>query len=240
MSAPVWRPCRITRITNETPNTRRYILEVPGLPDFNFQPGQFVTLDLPIHDSPPKRRRSYSIASCPNGKNEFELVIVLQKDGAGTEYLFSQATEGTEFTFRGPLGKFTLPAELGTDLLLICTGTGVAPFRSMVHHIHRQGIAHKNIHLVFGTRKREDILYYNEFRELERQMPGFYYHPVLSRGAGEGLAQGYVHGVYEQLCAQKQPAEFYLCGWKDMVNEARTRIEQMGYERSKIHLELYG
>ncbi len=240
MSAPVWHQCRVVRIINETPNTRRYFFEIPGITEFHFRPGQFVTLDLPIHDSPPKRRRSYSIASCPNGKNEFELVIVLQKDGAGTEYLFNKVVAGDEITYRGPLGKFTLPEQVDRDLVLICTGTGIAPFRSMVHHIHRQGIPHKNIHLVFGTRKQEDLLYYSELRAMEGELPGFHYHPVLSRENWEGAAQGYVHPVYEQLCAGKQPAQFYLCGWKDMVNEARTRIEKLGYARNDIHLELYG
>lgn len=59
-------------------------MEVPELASFDFQPGQFVTLDLPIHEKLNKRWRSYSIASWPDGSNVFELVIVLDKDGAGT------------------------------------------------------------------------------------------------------------------------------------------------------------
>jgi hypothetical protein len=51
------------RIENETADTKRFWIEVPELERFDFVPGQFVTLDLPIHEKPNKRWRSYSIAS---------------------------------------------------------------------------------------------------------------------------------------------------------------------------------
>jgi len=72
-----WRTGIITRIEQETENTRRFWVQVPELDRFDFVPGQFVTLDLPIHEKPNKRWRSYSIASWPDGSNIFELVIVL-------------------------------------------------------------------------------------------------------------------------------------------------------------------
>jgi ferredoxin-NADP reductase len=49
-----------------------------------------------------------------------------------------------------------------------------------------------------------------------------------------------VHGVYEQLCKEKPPAHFYLCGWKAMIDEAKKRIIDLGYNKKDIHLELYG
>jgi len=61
-----------------------------------------------------------------------------------------------------------------------------------------------------------------------------------------------VHAVYEELCKRNisatlpdqqaaiPPAHFYLCGWKNMIDEAKKRIVEMGYERKAVHLELYG
>jgi NAD(P)H-flavin reductase len=140
---------------------------------------------------------------------------------------------------RGPVGVFTLPDPLEKDLFLICTGTGIAPFRSMSNAIKLQQKVHKNIHLIFGCRTQADLLYYDEFKQLEKDLDGFHYHPVLSREQWEGKS-GYVHAVYEELCADKQPANFYLCGWKAMVDEARERIVALGYDKKEIHLELYG
>jgi CDP-4-dehydro-6-deoxyglucose reductase len=241
-----WRKGIVTRIEQETYNTRRFWITIPEMDSFEFIPGQFVTLDLPIHEKPNKRWRSYSIASWPDGTNTFELLIVILEGGLGTTYLFNDVFEGSELTLRGPQGVFTLPQELSKDLYFICTGTGIAPFRSMVHHIQRHSIPHQNIHLIFGTRKREDLVYMEEMRRLESEVKSFHYIPTLSREEWDGCC-GYVHAVYENLVHQKMngnpippPAQFYLCGWRAMVDEAKERILKLGYDKKDIHLELYG
>lgn len=234
-----WYTGVVTKIVEETHNTKRIWIRVPDRSSFDFKPGQFVTLDLPIHEKMNKRWRSYSIASHPNGTNEIELVIVLLEGGLGSTYLCSEVVEGTELTMRGPLGNFTLPEVLEKDLFFICTGTGIAPFRAMTHHLHNHQIAHPNIYLIFGSRFEKDLLYKEEMRKLHAEMPGFQYHPTLSREDWDGR-KGYVHAVYEELLADKRPANFFLCGWKAMIDEAKQKIMAMGYDRHDIHLELYG
>ncbi|HSC53675.1 MAG TPA: FAD-binding oxidoreductase [Phnomibacter sp.] len=250
-----WVTGVITNITDETPNTKRFFFEVPEKTDFNFIPGQFVTLDLPIHEQKNKRWRSYSIASAPNGTNRFELVIVLNEAGAGTTWLWANAKVGTEILLRGPQGKFTLPEEISTDIYLICTGTGIAPFRSMVEYMHAHHIHHEQVYLLFGCRKFSDTLYGTELRNLQQVMPGFNYIPTYSRESPDNhflLRTGYVHNVYEELIIHNnkkyqaeggqglRPAKFYLCGWKNMIDEARQRIAAIGYDKKDIHFELYG
>ena len=234
-----WRKGKVIRIENETAVTKRYWIEVPELTRFDFIPGQFVTIDLPIHEKVNKRWRSYSIASWPDGTNVFELIIVLDKKGAGTNYIFEEVTVGSELIFRGAQGVFTLKEPLDKDLFLICTGTGIAPFRSMVQHIKNKNIPHKNITLIFGCRRKDTILYYNEMKELTASLPGFNYIPTLSREEWEGRT-GYVHPVYEELCSDKKPAAFMLCGWRGMIDEAKQRILDMGYDAKDIHVEIYG
>ena len=252
MAVQPWRTGKVIRIEEETPSTRRYWIQVPELERFDFQPGQFVTLDLPIHEKPNKRWRSYSIASWPDGSNVFELVIVLLEGGAGTTWLFNHVEVGTELVLRGPQGVFTLPDPIDRDLFFICTGTGVAPFRSMAHHILNNNIPHHKIHLIFGCRKFGDALYAPELRALTRDVPSFRYITTYSReepGNYDHLVRiGYVHQVYEDICKNNAaannnepvPAYFYLCGWKNMIDEAKQRIQALGYDRKSIHLELYG
>lgn len=236
---PQWQKGIVQRIEQATPNTRRYWISIPETQDFHFRPGQFVTLDLPIHEQRNKRWRSYSIASMPDGTNVIELVIVEVDGGAGTRYFFEEVTEGTELILRGPHGVFVLPEVLDKDFFMICTGTGIAPFRSMAHYIHAHNIPHKDVHLIYGCRKREDLLYAEEMKQLEQVMPGFRYHPTLSREDWEGY-RGYVHPVYSALCEKKQPAHFMLCGWRNMIDEAKATLLGMGYDRKDIRQELYG
>ena len=297
-----WQTGKVIRIEQEAAQTRRFWIQLPGLTSFDFEPGQFVTLDLPIHEKPNKRVRSYSIASWPDGTNVIELVIVLLEGGAGTNYLFNQVTVGSELTLRGPQGVFTLPEPIEKDLFFICTGTGIAPFRAMSHHILNHSIPHRDIFLIFGCRQFCDCLYRRELTELAEKIPAFHYIPTFSREnpetAGPLVRTGYVHTIYEELCklpvaaagakarsvadaqqvagvmtqslvgamdqqvagemtrsvadataqqvanvvAQEslRPANFFLCGWKNMIDEAKQRILALGYDRKSIHQELYG
>jgi glycine betaine catabolism B len=242
MALQPWRIGKVIKIEQQTYNTRRFFIQIPELENFDFMPGQFVTLDLPIHEKPNKRLRSYSIASCPNGSNVFELCIVLLEGGAGTTYLFNEVVEGSEITLRGPVGVFTLQQNnYENNLFLICTGTGIAPFRSMINYVKLHSIQHNNIFLLFGCRTKADLLYFEELKMLSDVMPNFHYLPTLSRENWEG-AHGYVHTVYENICASNNnaPASFFLCGWKAMIDEAKQRIQAMGYDKKAIHQELYG
>jgi ferredoxin-NADP reductase len=238
-----WRTGRFIKIEKITEATWRFWIEIPELSTFDFKPGQFVTLDLPIADKPNKRWRSYSIASHPNGTNVVELVIVLLEGGLGTHYLFNHVEVGTEVQLRGPQGVFTLPETIDKDLFFICTGTGIAPFRSMMHHIKLHNIEHKNIYLIFGCRKLCDSLYGEELKELTSQVSDFHYIPTYSREnrENEDIQHGYVHAIYQNILnAEKPSAHFYLCGWKNMIDDAKQNIISMGYDKKSIHLELYG
>ena len=239
MAVQPWRTGKIIRIQEEAPETLRFWFQADELERFDFLPGQFVTLDLPIHEKPNKRWRSYSIASWPDGSNIFELIIVRNETGPGTNFLFQEAKIGTEISYRGPQGIFTLPEKIDKDLFLICTGTGIAPFRSMLHYILIQQVPHHDIYLVFGTRSRESLLYYEELKALEQQHPEFHYVPVLSRETWEGET-GYVHEAYTKRLVNNQPADFFLCGWKNMIDEAKRRLQELGYDKKSIHQEIYG
>ncbi len=236
---PPWQTGIVKKIEQITHNTRHYWIELPETTSFDFRPGQFVTIDLPIHEQRNKRWRSYSIASAPNGTNIIELVIVYVEGGAGTQYFFEEVKEGSKLTLRGPHGIFVLPETLDKDVLMICTGTGIAPFRSMLHYIHHNQLPHQNLYLIFGTRTQRDLLYANEMRQLEQKIDKFQFLPTLSREDWEGHT-GYVHPIYEKICSDKPDANFMLCGWRNMIDEAKTRILEMGYDKKAIHLELYG
>jgi ferredoxin-NADP reductase len=89
--------------------------------------------------------------------NVFELIIVLLEGGAGTTYLFNEVNEGSLLTLRGPVGVNLLYQILLKQIFfLISTGTGIAPFRSMVKFVLENKIPHKNIHFIFGCRKFAD------------------------------------------------------------------------------------
>jgi len=241
MAEETWYDAEVIRVEDVNASVKRYWLRMNGLEKFAFKAGQFITLDLPIHEKKNKRWRSYSIASPPDG-NVVELVIVLVEDGAGTPYIWEHFKVGHVAQAKGPLGKFTLPETVERDVCFVCTGTGVAPFRSMLLDLKKTGKPFKNIYLVFGCRTNEDVLYRDELVKLQEELPNYQYIYCCSRETRDAFTgrKGYVHPVYEELFADRRQADFYLCGWKNMLDEAKKRLGDMGYGKDHIHVEVYG
>jgi ferredoxin-NADP reductase len=243
-----WYDSKIIRIEDESSTTKRFWAKVENDEPLNFKAGQFVTMDLPIHEKRTKRWRSYSIANHPDGSNILEFCVVKLDGGLGTKYLFEEVKIGTNIRFKGPSGTFTLPENIEKDLVFICTGTGVAPFRSMLLDLIEQKKTHRNIHLIFGTRFDEGILYKEELKALEKKMPNFKYSIALSREKnlpslnGTEIRKGYVHQYYLDEYRDVTPdVDFYICGWSNMIDEAvENLILKLGYDKKQIHYELYG
>ncbi|MBB4079944.1 CDP-4-dehydro-6-deoxyglucose reductase [Lewinella aquimaris] len=240
-----WKEAVVKRIEQRSPTVRSFWLSLPDRERLEFRPGQFLTLDLPISERRRERWRSYSIASAPDDTNEAELCIVQLPGGKGTHYLFEEAAVGTELLTKEPGGVFTLPERpLDYDVVMVCTGTGVAPFRSML--LQRLGHETRHFHLIYGCRTPEDLLYRDELERLAEEFSNFTYTATLSREmpANETpfeVLPGYVHQVYERDYAEvRSDVRFYLCGWSQMVDEARERLLKMGYAEEQVILELYG
>ena len=233
----------VVDIIQATPNTRRFVLKMHTEQPFGFRAGQFITLDLPIHEQPTKRLRSYSIASSPTD-GLVELVIVLNESGLGTPYLFNEVRVGSMLSTMGALGRFLMPDVLDKPICFVCTGTGIAPFRSMIRYIYQNKVSHRGIYLICGSRYESDLLYVDEMRQMEQDLEGFVYIPTLSREKSAYWTgkMGYVHGVYEELFDKKplKPCYFYLCGWDSMLKETRQRLQEMGYSQQDVHFERYG
>ena len=202
--------------------------------DIKYIPGQFIQVKIN------QLVRSYSIASYNDYDSLFELLIVKLKGGEMSKILFEKINIGDEFKIKGPIGRFTLPEKVDSDIFFICTGTGLAPFRSILHLIKYKKISHKNIYLIFGTRTKNDLLCFDEMKTLEDEINGLNYLPVLSRENWEG-DKGYVHDLYKKILNEKKSKNpiFYLCGWRNMVREARTNLKEMGFESKKIKIEIY-
>ncbi|MBK8846548.1 MAG: oxidoreductase [Bacteroidetes bacterium] len=228
----------VVDVQNESDVVKRFYIKMPEAQSSNFKAGQFVMLDLPIDSK--YTNRSYSIASAPSSDGIIELCIVLNPTGLGTPYLFEHYKPGFTCKVSRFLGKFNLPEVIDTDICFICTGTGIAPLRSMLLDVFNRQMPHKNLYMVFGNRFTKDVLYRGEMEKLQEEHPEFQFMPVLSRdNADWNGRKGYVHSIYEEVFADKRPAKFFICGWADMLKEARTRLEAMGYDKKAIKFESY-
>ncbi len=239
----LWNTAIIKSIEEQNATTRRFFLETET--PMQFTAGQFIILDLPISDKRQKRWRSYSIANAPQveGNKILELCVVRAANSTGgSDFLFNEVTVGSQINFKKPDGAFTLKHDLqNVDTVLICTGTGVAPFRSMIQNIITEKKDFKRIHLIFGARTISDILYFDEFKALQTTDARFSYDVCLSREVTDFTTHGYVHSIIDAQYKTMRPGvSFYLCGWQNMIDDGVEKLIEYGYARHQIHYELYG
>jgi len=236
----LWQTATVTKIQELSPTIKSFALTVNGLSSFHFEEGQFLTFDLPVGTKRLERWKSYSIASAPNGTSTIELCISKVEGGKASTYFFEEVTVGTILSFKGPDGSFVLPSNAITEIVMVCTGTGIAPFRSMLLGIGQRFLQQHKITLIFGGRTQKDLIYRAELEALEKEYPNFRYIPTLSREDWNGH-QGYVHQWYAHYFSEVLSGRaFLLCGWSKMVDEAVANLKTMGYDNRQIIVELYG
>jgi ferredoxin-NADP reductase len=216
------------------PGVRHFVFEAPRLARLDFIPGQFVSLT----DSVENRAitRAYSIASAPGEGNRFELCLNRVDDGAFSPHLFD-LSPGDTVEMQPPLGTFTLRQPL-RDSLLVATGTGIAPFRSMLNVVLQP--QSPDLTLLYGVRHESHLLYRQEFEAMERQFPQFHFWPTLTQPGPDWPGRaGRVQTHLSEAIAARNDIDIYLCGLRPMVDDVRQILKGMGFDRKQIRYEKY-
>ncbi len=216
------------------PDIRHFVFEVPGVKEFYFVPGQFVSLTEKLAGK--EITRAYSISSPPNG-NRFDLCLNRVQDGLFSNWLFTLSPGDTVET-SAPLGYFVL-RNPQRDAVFVATGTGIAPFRSMLGAWLGQDDP-KQLTLIFGTRYEHNLLYRDEFEELARRHPNFRFWPTLSRPEPSWQGRtGHVQQHVTEALGDRRDVDVYICGLKLMVDDVRAMLKGMGFDRKQIIYEKY-
>jgi len=239
------------------------------LPDF--KPGQFGVLGLPgtaeryefsdpeIELKKPEKiiKRAYSISSASQTKEYIEFFITIVRSGALTPRLFNLKIGDRVFLGKKFTGIFTLdmiPKDV--NVVLLGTGTGLAPYMSML----RSDLpcnAHRKYIVVHGARHSWDLAYRSELNTLENVCDNFTYIPAITRPNKEhikwGGKTGYIQDLWKQGIIQEKSGlkptsentHFFLCGNPSMIDTMVDTLTEEGYkeqtkkEKGEIHLERY-
>jgi ferredoxin-NADP reductase len=216
------------------PSVRHFRFEALGVERLEFVPGQFTSFTEMIGGK--EITRAYSLASAPSGSNRFELCLNRVEAGHLSPRLFDMQP-GDRIEMRQPLGMFVL-RQPPRDSILIATGTGIAPFRSILQtHLNA---ASPGFTLLFGVRYESHLLYRQEFEEMGRNHPNFRFWPTLTRPeSGWTGRQGRVQAHLAEAIGDRRDIDFYLCGLKEMVDEVRGLLKSQGFDRKQIFYEKY-
>lgn len=231
------RKAQVARLDQLSPSVRGIALET-GEGPLAFEAGQWINVEAITEKG--LEKRAYSIASAP-GASHLELAVTLVEEGLLSPVLH-RAELGTEVTLDGPHGFFTRTGPLADEpALMVATGTGLAPFRSMLLAIGEGSVGSQPpITLLFGCRSEADILWRAELEALA-QAGRIQLEITLSRPGPEWTGRtGYVQNHVPELARALGQPHVFICGLNRMVSEVRNVCkQQLGYARTSIHSERY-
>ncbi|MFH1681956.1 MAG: ferredoxin--NADP reductase [Candidatus Eisenbacteria bacterium] len=245
----------------------------PDETPYEFEAGQYAVLGLlgreprvlgSEPDDPPTEpdrliKRAYSLAS-GSSEEHLEFYIVLVTSGALTPRLLKLEEGARLWVSRKAFGLFTLdsvPEDQG--IVLVATGTGLAPYISMVRtRMEKECGGARRWAVVHGARRSWDLGYRNELETLRKRCPNFFYLPSITRPSDEDPWGGLVgrvnriliDGTFEERFGEplsQSRHHVFLCGNPAMVEEAVRELEERGFSEwhrrknpeGTIHVERY-
>jgi len=217
-------------------SVRTFRLRFPEGKWVNFKAGQFCMVQVPKEGEKPLKK-AYSICSSPFETGYVDLCIKLVEGGYATNWFWS-LKEGDDVTITLPYGGFVLKEPVENDLILIATGTGLAPLRSMLRVLLRDGFQ-KPITLIFGVRYEKEVLYSDEFRELEKQHANFKFIPTISRPKEWKGETGYVQEKLKKYFSDPAGRQIYVCGLVPMIEAVQKTADEIGFDKRQVHFEKY-
>jgi ferredoxin-NADP reductase len=222
------RTATITDARQLSPHVRELTL-CPDSDPVGYQPGQWLSLRLPVGDRPPLVR-AYSLANAPAPDGHLVLTFDHVPDGLGTGYLWEVAP-GTSIEFTGPLGNFILP-DGDSPLLLLARYTGIVPFCAMLESLSRQakgGDTVRSVHLIYSAPSPEERIYHDELTDASSRTEWFHYHPVDEGGEIARLDEITVAGA---------PFMPLVCGIREFNLTMRGYLmERFGFDRRAVKIE---
>jgi ferredoxin-NADP reductase len=231
---------RVAEIRKATPSAKifRLVAAASYLPPF--QAGQYINLMVDI--GPVRTSRPYSIASPPNQVGYYEIAVRRTEDGFVSNFLLDELQVGDFLESTSPAGNFSHnPLLHGKDLVFLAGGSGITPFMSMIREATDRGLDRK-IHLLYGSRHPEDVLYLEELKDCAKRHPNFKMDPVISEPpAGYRGTTGFIGaGLIRERVGDPATKTFYLCGPEAMYSFCLRELETLGVPRKKIRTEVLG
>ncbi len=202
--------------------------------EMSFQAGQYVS--VAVDDV--GHRRSYSICSRPDIEHGFELLIDMEINGLGVNY-FRNLEFGQEIKLIGPMGQFVIQDNQDDQLILIATGSGIAPFHSMLLDLLQVKGETRPITLYWGLRFVNQLFWQDEFEELAQLYSNFSFYPVVSKPTPEWtLSTGHVTDLLD-IHEFSPQAGFYICGNTHMIQDVMATLQKHQFQPSQMYHEKF-
>ncbi len=202
----------------------------------DYRAGQFINL---FKDS--TLGRSYSLASTPAYNTHLQLHVRKVPDGRVSGWVHQDLCIGDAVEISAPIGNcFYVPGNPDQNLLLIGTGSGLAPLYGIVRDALSQG--HTGIiRLYHGSTEPEGLYLVNELHALATQHDNFFYIPCVS--GKQVIEHSHTPGRALDVALSDTPKllgwRIFLCGNPNMVKTAKKKAFLSGAAMKDIYADAF-
>jgi NAD(P)H-flavin reductase/ferredoxin len=211
---------RVFRIDRPADDVVILQLRFPAGIRAKFKAGQYLRIHMPDGDT-----RNFSMASPPHESDGVQLHIRRVPQGRFSEGLLARLERDDKIEVELPYGEFYLRTDSAKPIIGIATGTGFAPFKSMIEDMIKRG-NQRPLHLYWGGRRRQDLYLADLAAKWATRAAWFAFTPVLSEPDADWRgATGLVHRAVLKDRSDLSGSQVYACGNPVMIRNARREFE---------------
>jgi len=242
-----WLPYKVVRVVEESSVIRSFYLQPQGHRQAAFEPGQFLTIKIPIDGK--SLIRTYTLSSAP--ADEY-LRISVKREAAGvvSDYLHQHLGVGDSLEAKSARGDFTFDASASRPAVLLSAGIGITPMLSMAKHALVEGFRTRRtrpVTLISSARDHLQRGFFEELNEIAQQSKGHIRsvwalsQPDSTLKEGHDFHhQGHISAQLLQSVLALDDYDFYLCGPSGFMQSMYDMVRKLGVPDARIFAEEFG
>ncbi len=233
-------PLECVSILPESENVVTVCFQAPSGRPFEFDAGQFLTLELPVPGGP--LYRTFTISSSPSRPKSLTVTIKAQPDSIGVRWIIDALRPGMKVKANGPAGHFTAANHTAKKYLFISAGTGITPMMSMTTEIYDLG-SHCDIVFVNCARRPSDIIFKRRLEHMATRIAGLDLKWVVSAPDRYQPWTGYQGRLNQLMLGLMAPdyleREVFCCGPESFMQSVREALAGLGFDMDHYHQESF-
>lgn len=224
----------------ETDDTATIAFRAPSGAWFDYQPGQFLTFDLPVPGG--NVQRTYTLSSSPSRPLSISITVKANPGSVGARWMIEHLKPGMRVRAHGPAGQFTLHRHPARKYLFISAGSGITPLMSMTTWAWDSGEM-PDIVFVHAARKPTDIIFKPRLEQFASRVPGLQLRFTVEEVEPFTVWSGFRGRLSQIMLGLMAPdyleREVFCCGPEPFMRGVREMLASLGYDMSHYHEESF-
>lgn len=239
----IWRdsePLVCCAVVPEAPDVATFSFVAPSGALFKYEPGQFLTLELPVPGG--TVWRTFTISSSPSRPLSISITVKAKPGSVGGRWMLDHLRPGMRIKAMGPAGIFTLPTRERHKYLFLSAGSGITPVLSMTTYLYDRGVD-IDVNFIHCARRPSDIIARQRLEHMASRVPELKLSFIVGQDDPYRVWTGY-RGRLNQImvgliASDYLEREVYCCGPAPFMDAVREMLIALGFDMDHYHQESF-